>query len=411
MARNLVICCDGTNNQFGRENTNVVRLVQALARNPTRQRLYYDPGVGTLPEPGAWGWLAGKVSEVAGLAFGAGLTWKVQQAYTYLMNTWEPGDRVFLFGFSRGAYAVRVLAGLLHALGLLPRGNENLLPYAFRLFKAVRREHHRRQASPEGRPHDESDAPGVAAVPANSPWERLCDEFRWTFARPVHEGDDARRFPVHFLGLWDTVSSVGWVWDPARFAYSTHNPSIATIRHAVSLDERRAFFRQNLMRPAAANPDQDLLEVWFPGVHADVGGGYPATEGGLWRTPFEWLLAEAQRAGLLIDPARLATVLGAGTALLEPWLERQHESLTARWWPAEFFPKLSRQGSVSLPRLNLGRARQVPAGALLDRSVLRRLRATGRMGYSPLNLPGSFCSRVRALTDAELPPQTRFEPY
>src|SRR4051794_41168991 len=111
MPRNLVICCDGTNNQFGPENSNVVRLIQVLDRAPAAQRLYYDPGVGTLPEPGALSWLRKKLSAWYGLAFGAGLAWKVEQSYSFLMDVWEPDDRVFLLGFSRGAYTVRVLAG------------------------------------------------------------------------------------------------------------------------------------------------------------------------------------------------------------------------------------------------------------------------------------------------------------
>src|SRR5215813_5880521 len=178
MARNFVLCCDGTNNQFGIENTNVVRLVQSLDRDPAKQRMYYDPGVGTLPEPGVWTWLGKKLSDIGGLAFGGGLNWKIQEAYTFLMEYWEPGDQVFLFGFSRGAYTARVLAGLLHALGLMPRGNQNLVPYVMRLFNAVRQEG----------THEESDD-------RLSYWE-LCREFRWTFARPVPGGDDDRRFRV-----------------------------------------------------------------------------------------------------------------------------------------------------------------------------------------------------------------------
>src|SRR6267378_2762341 len=139
MSRNLVLCCDGTNNEFGPTNTNVVRLIQVLDRDPTKQRLYYDPGVGTLPEPGVRGKLRSAWSKIKGLGFGAGLTWKVEEAYCYLMEIWQPGDRVFLFGFSRGAYTARVLAGLLHELGLLPRGAANLVPYAYRLFKAIRK--------------------------------------------------------------------------------------------------------------------------------------------------------------------------------------------------------------------------------------------------------------------------------
>ena len=197
-----------------------------------------------MPEPGAWTKLQKWLSKLGGLAFGAGILWKVGEAYTFLMDNWEPGDQVFLFGFSRGAYGVRVLAGLLHSLGLMPHGNYNLVPYVLRLYDAVRKEGTHREN------RHESDH-----------W-KLCDEFRWTFARRVTEGDDSRQFPVHFLGLWDTVSSIGWLWDPAKFPYTAHNPSVGIIRHAVSLDERRCMFRQNLMQPADG---QDLPAAIVPG--------------------------------------------------------------------------------------------------------------------------------------------------
>src|SRR5438105_427818 len=100
MSRNLILCFDGTNNQFGPEDTNVVRLARVLERDSKIQKFYYDPGVGTLPEPGLFFWLGKKFSTWFGLAFGLGLSRKIQEAYCYLMEVWEPGDKVFLFGFS-----------------------------------------------------------------------------------------------------------------------------------------------------------------------------------------------------------------------------------------------------------------------------------------------------------------------
>jgi uncharacterized protein (DUF2235 family) len=375
MSRNLILCCDGTNNQFGHENTNVVRLMQVLDRDAARQRLYYDPGVGTLPEPGVTTRIGKRLSEWWGLAFGAGLTWKVQQAYSYLMDMWEPEDRVFLFGFSRGAYTVRVLAGLLHTLGLLPRGNQNLVPYVMRLFKSVRS-----TGSREGE------------AGAQAYWE-LCGAFRWTFARPTPGERDDRRFRVHFLGIWDTVSSVGWVWEPLHFPYTARNPSITVIRHAVAIDERRWFFRQNLMEPQG---EQDFQEIWFPGVHADVGGGYPEEQGGLWRMPFAWILNEAEHAGLLVDPQRLATVLNRTPSPPSPWREPQHESLTLRWWPAEFFPKLSWRSTIArrVPQIGLGRHRSIHDRALLHESTLQRIRETC---YAPPNFSQEFLEKIRGL--------------
>jgi uncharacterized protein (DUF2235 family) len=379
MGRNIVICCDGTNNQFGPENTNVVRVAQVLVRDPSQQHLYYDPGLGTLPEPGTWTAAAKRISEIYGVAFGRGLTWKVGEAYSFLMDHWEPGDQVFVFGFSRGAYTARVLAGVLHALGLLPRGNYNLVPYVLRLFKALR------TGAKNGQPERVSE------------YRHLCDQLRWSFARMVPEDPQERRFHVHFLGLWDTVSSVGWVWDPAAFPYTAHNPSVRVIRHAVSLDERRAFFRQNRMYPV--DTGQDLKEVWFPGVHADVGGGYPEQSGGLWRMSFTWILREAEVAGLLVDPERLAQVLSVSPQSGRPWTDAQHESLKGWWWPAEYFPKLrhSRDSSWRLPTFNRGRHRTIQEGALLHESVLRRLRDLP--SYRPPNISATFTAAVLALAD------------
>ena len=371
MPRNIVICCDGTNNEFGPRNTNVVRLIQSLDRNPRKQHLYYDPGLGTLPEPGVWSSLGKKVSMIFGLAFGAGLAWKVGEAYSYLMDFWEPGDRVYIFGFSRGAYTARVLAGLLYQIGLLPKGNQNLIPYILRLFKSIRRR-----------------------GPDSQYW-RLCGEFRRTFSREMIAGNDDRRFKVHFLGLWDTVSSVGWVWDPTQYPFTRHNPGVETIRHAVSIDERRAFFRQNLME---ADAEQDLKELWFPGVHCDVGGGYADTveEGGLWKVPFQWIVTEAERAGILINHGRLRKLLTKTPLSRRPWDEKKHESLTPLWWIAEFFPKLAwRPGiPVRLPYLNLGRRRQVHEGAQIHRSALIRIQKTD---YAPPNFSASFVARIRSL--------------
>jgi uncharacterized protein (DUF2235 family) len=387
MSRNIVVCCDGTNNQFGPENTSVVRLVQVLDRDPAAQILYYDPGVGTLPQPGVLTRVGKTVSRWRDLAFATGLRGKVEDAYTHLMDFWEAGDRVFLFGFSRGAYTARVLAGLLYALGLLPRGNHHLVPYVMKLFGAVRDRGSKVGDSPEEDNKDSDDQ-------AWTYW-RLCEEFRTTFARPVPGCPDDRRFRVHFLGVWDTVSSVGWVWDPVTFPYTARNPGIDIARHAVSIDERRWFFRQNLLKQA---PGQDLQELWFPGVHADVGGGYPERDGGLWWTPFEWMLGEAERAGLRVDPKRLEDVRDRAKLSPRPWADPMHESLTPLWWLAEFFPKIRRgpRSSLALPRIGLGRHRYIEANALLHKSAMLRIR---EIDYAPPNLSESFLEKVRALSE------------
>jgi uncharacterized protein (DUF2235 family) len=372
MPKNLVLCFDGTNCQFGPNNTNVVRLVQVLDRDPEQQRLYYDPGIGTLPEPNAFTRLEKWFSKIIGLAFGAGLLRKVGEAYAFLMQCWEPGDRVFLFGFSRGSYTARVLAGLLHNLGLLPRGNANLIPYILRLNAAVR------DIDPAGKD------PGF--------WE-LCAEFRWTFARKTREDDDERRFPVHFLGLWDTVSSVGWVWDPKHYPFTFMNPSVEIARHAISIDERRWFFRENRLERVG---EQDLVQLWFAGTHGDIGGGYPESQGGLWRVAYSWMLDEARAAGLLIDDGRLQRVLDRTPHSSTPWDDPIHDSLTGAWWLAEFFPKMvwNPVTKTRTPQIGLGRYRTIRDGELLHKAALLRIR---EIDYAPPNLSASFRQRVKGL--------------
>lgn len=384
MARNLVVCCDGTDNQFGTINTNVVRLVQVLVQDTASQVVYYDPGVGTLPEPGVFTKPAKLISQALGRAFGVGLTRNIEEAYTFLMDAWEPGDRVYLLGFSRGAYTVRVLAAMLHQVGLLPRGRTNLFPYAFRLFKRIRW---------QPRPPLDADGRHTRDDEGSSYW-RLCGEFRNTFASPI-PGQETRRFPVHFLGVWDTVSSIGWFWNPRAFPFTRRNPSVAMVRHAVALNERRWFYQPNLFAQAK---DQDLVELWFPGVHSDVGGGYPESEGGLWQVPFDWMLSQVVAAGLKINFDRLAWVRTRSTAPEWPWAEPMHNSLKWYWWPAEFVPKLvyDTRSRRRYPAIGLGQPRTVPDGAWLHESVLRRIR---EMPYRPKNLPSAVMDQILWLPD------------
>src|SRR6185437_650955 len=134
--RNLILCCDGTANEFKRDRTNVVKLYYSLARDAD-QITYYHPGVGTAPAVGALTWIGKTATKLAGLAAGYGLSSDLRDAYVFLMNNFVDGDRVFLFGFSRGAYTERALTSLLYMYGLIPRGNEAFVPYAVRMLMAV----------------------------------------------------------------------------------------------------------------------------------------------------------------------------------------------------------------------------------------------------------------------------------
>jgi len=364
MPRNIVVCCDGTGNQYGSANSNVVKLYWTLSAED-KQTAYYHPGVGTMGARNALSVLGKWWTKVRGLAFGYGFSDNIADVYSFLMGEFKPGDQIFIFGFSRGSYTARALCGLLHMCGLLTPGNEALIPYALRLYKS------------------------------NDPLKfEIAAGFRTTFSIPC---------TPYFLGLWDTVSSVGWILDPihtkgGHLPYTAALPGIPLLRHAVSIDERRAFFRQNLIHePMPAG--QDLKQVWFAGVHSDVGGSYAEAESGLSKIALRWMLCEAQSAGLLLDPQRAIDVLGGEVPYVPPDPKGQlHKSLHGFWWLGEFWPKLfSHPVTVpgqAAPRwrrgitVNLGRARLVPNGAHIHQSVFDRIGDIPN--YKPKNLPKQY---------------------
>ncbi len=344
--KNIVLCCDGTANEFALDRTNVLKLFYALQHSP-QQIAFYHPGLGTMEPPGALTGFGKGVTKLLGKAIGYGLEMDVRDAYVFLMNNFEPGDRVFLFGFSRGAYTVRVVASLLHMYGLLPRGNEPLVPYAIRMMTATDKERF-----------------------------ELANQFKKTFSIPCNPW---------FVGVWDTVSSVGWVDNPLKVPYSANNPDIEIGRQAISIDEHRAFFRQNLWRrppetppsatPAPAGP-RDVKQVWFPGVHCDVGGGYAEIESGLSKLALEWMLGEAYAHQLMLDKTRTDLILGksgGGYAPPDP-MAKIHTSLSVAWWPAEFVLKKHydwRTGETGR-RMNLFRRRTIPSGSAIHESAYKR---------------------------------------
>lgn len=276
--RNLVVCCDGTSNQFSEDRTNVARLCRIVLKDRDRQLVYYHPGVGTKAPPGFVTGIGTKLAKLAGLAFGYGLKRDIVDAYVFVMTHFRPGDRLFIFGFSRGAYTARALVALIKMYGLLMPGNDALVPYLVDMFWAIdkaRKNKDRRNA-----------------------YFKLAAEFRQELAT-----QDCR---PHFVGVWDTVSSVGWIGSPTALPYTHDNPDIAVLRHAVALDERRAFFRTNLV----ATPEgKDVRQVWFAGAHADVGGGYKEARSALSRIALGWMLEEAEKHGLLTEDSARARLL------------------------------------------------------------------------------------------------------
>lgn len=338
---NIVICCDGTANEFAPDRTNVLKLYSALIQD-AGQTAFYHPGIGTMEPDGAITDLGRKFRRTLGRAVGWGLEKDVAHAYAYIMETYKPGDRLYLFGFSRGAYTVRVLAALLSMYGLFAPGNSPLVPYAIRNLTSL------------GGADNEAFHEGI----------ELAKEFKATFQH--------QPCPIHFLGVWDTVNSVGWISNPLIIPFSAYNPSVEHVRHAVSIDERRAFFRTNLFRrPTSVEKQTDIVEVWFPGVHCDVGGGYVESQSGLSKLALEWMMVEAREQGLALDLGKAASLLVEGSnSEKEDANAMLHESLSGWWWLAEIVPKKLRKGGW---RVNRGRRRFIPDGAqIFEAAYLRR---------------------------------------
>ena len=354
MPKNIVICCDGTGNEFGNRNSNVVKLFRVLdLTDPKLQVAYYDPGIGTMGANNALTKTSKWFTKVLGLAFGYGLLDNVGDAYRFLMQNWDKDDHLYLFGFSRGAYTVRVLASMLYMFGLLPRNNQQLIPYILRSLKRM---------------DDEG--------------EKLAFQFRDTFSLECKP---------YFVGVWDTVSSVGWITDPLTVRYSKNNPDIRIGRHAISIDERRCFFRQNLWGAPAT--DQDYKQVWFAGVHSDIGGGYLEQQSGLAKVTLRWMIAEAVAAGLLVDPALVNDVLGvtpgSGYASVNA-KGMMHDSMCGAWKILEYLPRRHWNPRLQPPGyewiLYRKRPRSIEPGSVLHQAVLDRM-GDPAMQYNPANLP------------------------
>lgn len=252
---------------------------------------------------------------------------------------------------------LRALAALIHSAGGVDKHQAHLFEYAWAMLLARK---------------GKEDAPDF----------KLQARFKSTFGR---------RVSVNFLGLFDTVKSVGWIYDPVIIPYSANNPSVEIVRHAVSIDERRCFFRQHLWHPHA-NAKTDCKEVWFAGVHSDVGGGYSPEESHLALIACRWMLGEAVRAGLKVDTVRAKKELSpisAGKA-------SPHDSMTRPWKIAEWVPRLvwSGQGNKrefkigTMPPFGKPAPRRMTGDINVHDSVMTLM--SEKPHYRPANLPEHY---------------------
>lgn len=272
--KRLVVCCDGTwQNLSCPHPTNVVKMaqmVQPTGPDGIPQIVFYDEGIGS----------SQGIEKLGSGAFGWGIDKNIQDAYRFLCLNYYPGDEIYLFGFSRGAYTVRSLAGLIYCSGLLERCHIRKAPEAYRLYR------------------DRTTKPGDQAA-------RL---FRSQYGESV---------PITLMGCWDTVGALGipdqipfvpfddWINAQYKFHDTTLNQQIQTALHAVAIDEHRQVFDVTPMQQSPHRRDRQVYQNWFVGTHGCVGGGTLENQG-LSDIPLLWMVEQMHQLGLglTLDPTK-----------------------------------------------------------------------------------------------------------
>jgi uncharacterized protein (DUF2235 family) len=297
--KRIVICCDGTWNRLDAPHpTNVARLAQIVRPEDDKgavQLTWHLDGVGSGHGTGA---LAQGFDRLVGGAFGHGLMDRIAEAYRFLVFNYVPGDRIYLFGFSRGAYMARSIGGMIRNCGILERAHAGRLPEALALYRAK-----------DKHPNAEESLDFRASYAAHTMTSE--DELEWRKARR-RPTEGAVQLGVQYLGVWDTVGALGvpenlLVAGVLNQRHAFHDTALSSsvhaARHAVAIDERRATFPptlwSNLDALNAEKPGGHYREAWFPGDHGSVGGGGDITA--LANDALLWVLEGAEAEGLAVD--------------------------------------------------------------------------------------------------------------
>ncbi|MBE7178992.1 MAG: DUF2235 domain-containing protein [Mucilaginibacter polytrichastri] len=265
--KRIITCSDGTwNSPSKNEQTNVQKIFEAICNIDNKgvnQIKFYDQGVGTS---------GGKFRKIYDGATGKGLDDNILDAYKFILWNYVPGDEIYLFGFSRGAYTARSLAGLIYKCGILRNNDLNLIKKAYKLYR-------------------DGDLKPSSAV---------ATKFREKYSHPEQV--------IRFIGVWDTVGALGiplrWFelvnQNKYRFHDTKLNAKVQFAHQALAIDEKRTNFVPVIWQQdehiAERNPGQVLEQVWFSGVHSNIGGGYPNQ--GLSDIALKWMVEKAEAAGL-----------------------------------------------------------------------------------------------------------------
>jgi uncharacterized protein (DUF2235 family) len=283
--KRIIICCDGTWNnpddtkqKEGEAVSNVVKMARAIRPKDAKgveQAVFYDWGIGT----------NGFLDKLVGGGIGKGIDKNIQDGYRFLVHNFVPSDEIFIFGFSRGAYTARSLVGLIRNCGILKKMHADRVAVAYDEYRS-------------------RSAPDVQRTRA----------FRQKYSREV---------TVKFLGVWDTVGALGVPFSILKKfnnkKYGFHDQEISSIiknaYHALAIDERREAFSPTLWKTKEGR--KNTAQVWFPGVHSDVGGGY--TKAGLSFVALEWMAKKATDCQLSLDPTYLDSIEPTDSRLHDSW--------------------------------------------------------------------------------------------
>ncbi|QDZ06425.1 LysM peptidoglycan-binding domain-containing protein [Sphingomonas panacisoli] len=366
--KRLIFCFDGTWNKLNETTpTNVVLTaasIERVTRTGTTQIIHYDEGVGT-----------GRMEYWTGGMFGAGLVEHVRAAYRFLIFNYDPGDELYIFGFSRGAFSARSFVGFLRHVGPLSRLHAGLIDEALNLYR--HRLDKKAGADAALRQFRADYSSGVCIGQADDDWR--CANIA------NYAAGSAPTMAIRYLGVWDTVEALGV---PAiapfsntlnrehRFHDATLDAFVENARHAVALDERRALFPSlslgdlsSLNQARGHAPDDEAApyqERWFPGVHGSVGGGGDIR--GLSDEALSWVLGGAKKAGLQLDTARGTRIDGFHPDWLAPL-----NNVRGPAWSATQLIHRDRAGPQHLWQLSSSAVRrwQAPAAQLPDNKPYR----------------------------------------
>lgn len=299
MGKNIVVLSDGTSQEGGKKyNTNVYKLFNMAEDRTKDQIVYYDRGLGT------------GLRKITGNMSGMGISRNIRDCYQFIFEHFEADDNIFLFGFSRGATTVRSLSGFIHLFGILPHARPELIKQAYSIYRIKDTERRQEKA------------------------DEFISKHRTMWCR------------IKFLGVWDTVAALGlpfkWMDDVVelipRYRHRFHNlrlsKSVENACHALAIDDERLTFHPTLWDPEIQDY-QTMKQVWFCGMHTDVGGGYREPQ--LSDIVLKWMVEKAQSHGLKIYPKHKVTIAPDPNGVMHDSRGKFPASLfrrAERSWPA-----------------------------------------------------------------------------